>query len=121
MRLEAEFTTAPFLGEGDEPPPQVTSALAAARSAGLTVDVGPLGTLVRGNASDVLAASVGATTVPLGERRPGDVVLTWEGADALAVRLPQASTGPGESASAQAKCRVWLSSSTGSPWSSEGH
>ncbi|MFG2906827.1 helix-turn-helix domain-containing protein [Kitasatospora sp. NPDC048286] len=35
-----------------------------------------------------LLAAVGATPVPLDEAKPDDVVLEWEGAPALAVRLP---------------------------------
>ncbi|MFJ7908726.1 helix-turn-helix domain-containing protein [Kitasatospora sp. NPDC096204] len=35
-----------------------------------------------------LLAAVGATPVPLGEAKPDDVVLEWEGVPALAVRLP---------------------------------
>ncbi|MFE4517263.1 helix-turn-helix domain-containing protein [Kitasatospora sp. NPDC056783] len=39
-----------------------------------------------------LLAAVGATSVPLGEAKPDDVVLEWEGAPALAVRLPHLSS-----------------------------
>ncbi|MBD0674275.1 helix-turn-helix domain-containing protein [Kitasatospora sp. NPDC091335] len=35
-----------------------------------------------------LLAAVGATPVPLDEAKPDDLVLEWEGAPALAVRLP---------------------------------
>ncbi|MEV7771213.1 helix-turn-helix domain-containing protein [Kitasatospora sp. NPDC086791] len=35
-----------------------------------------------------LLDAVGATPVPLGEARAEDIVLEWEGAPALAVRLP---------------------------------
>lgn len=54
MRVEAEFTTEPFRGEG-EPPEHATAALAAAREAGLECDFGPLGTSVRGDRDAVLA------------------------------------------------------------------
>ena len=47
MRVEAEFTTEPFRGEG-EPPEHATAALEAARDAGLECEFGPLGTSVRG-------------------------------------------------------------------------
>ncbi|MGW3074414.1 MULTISPECIES: helix-turn-helix domain-containing protein [unclassified Kitasatospora] len=39
-----------------------------------------------------LLAAVGATPVPLNEAKPDDVVLEWEGAPALAVRLPHLSS-----------------------------
>ncbi|GAA1696139.1 hypothetical protein GCM10009745_47660 [Kribbella yunnanensis] len=55
MRLVAEFTTEPFDVEGP-PPAHVTEALRAAEEAGLDCDFGPLGTLVRGEQQDVLAA-----------------------------------------------------------------
>lgn len=38
-----------------------------------------------------LLAQIGGDVVPLAERRPGDVVLEWEGRPALAVRLESAS------------------------------
>ena len=55
MRVEAEFTTEPFRGEG-EPPEHATAALQAAREAGLECDFGPLGTSIRGERDAVLAA-----------------------------------------------------------------
>lgn len=55
MRLQAEFTTEPFEGEGD-PPAHATEALEAALSAGLECDFGPLGTTVRGDAQAVLGS-----------------------------------------------------------------
>ena len=54
MRVEAEFTTEPFKGEG-EPPEHATAALEAARAAGLECEFGPLGTSVRGERDAVLA------------------------------------------------------------------
>lgn len=54
MRVEAEFTTEPFRGEG-EPPEHATAALEAARAAGLECEFGPLGTSVRGERDAVLA------------------------------------------------------------------
>lgn len=54
MRVEAEFTTEPFRGEG-EPPEHATAALEVARAAGLECDFGPLGTSVRGERDAVLA------------------------------------------------------------------
>ncbi|TQL70567.1 HTH domain-containing protein [Nocardioides albertanoniae] len=55
MRVEAEFTTEPFRGEG-EPPEHATAALQAAREAGLECDFGPLGTSIRGEREAVLGA-----------------------------------------------------------------
>ncbi|TNM38500.1 DNA-binding protein [Nocardioides albidus] len=63
MRLEAEFTTEPFRGEG-EPPEHATAALDAARAAGLDCDFGPLGTSMRGERDAVLATL--ATVVAAG-------------------------------------------------------
>ena len=54
MRLIAEFTTEPFSAE-DVPPAHATKALDIVRAAGLASDFGPLGTSVRGEASEVLA------------------------------------------------------------------
>ncbi|HWJ66428.1 MAG TPA: helix-turn-helix domain-containing protein [Nocardioides sp.] len=54
MRVEAEFTTEPFRGEG-EPPEHATAALEAARASGLDCDFGPLGTSMRGERDAVLA------------------------------------------------------------------
>lgn len=55
MRLIAEFTTEPFIGEGD-PPPHASAALRVARAAGLECDFGPLGTSVSGPGEAVLPA-----------------------------------------------------------------
>jgi uncharacterized protein YqgV (UPF0045/DUF77 family) len=80
MRVVAEFTTEPFVGEG-EPPTHATAALEAAKAAGLECDFGPLGTSVAGDADDVVyalgdvlraALSHGATRVTLQVERDGD-------------------------------------------------
>lgn len=55
MRLEAEFTSEPFHGEGS-PPEHALAARDAAVEAGLDTDFGPLGTLVRGDAKALLEA-----------------------------------------------------------------
>ncbi|WP_019819341.1 hypothetical protein [Saccharomonospora saliphila] len=55
MRLNAEFTTEPFVGEG-EPPGHARAALRAAEEAGLSVDFGPLGTGVSGDDRTLLSA-----------------------------------------------------------------
>ncbi|SFW91237.1 HTH domain-containing protein [Amycolatopsis australiensis] len=78
MRLEAEFTSEPFRGEGS-PPEHALAARDAAAEAGLETDFGPLGTLVSGDAKEVLEAlpaiaraalDGGATQVTLQVRRP---------------------------------------------------
>jgi len=55
MRLEAEFTSEPFEGEGD-PPAHATQALEVALGAGLECDFGPLGTSVSGDSGALLGA-----------------------------------------------------------------
>jgi uncharacterized protein YqgV (UPF0045/DUF77 family) len=71
MRVVAEFTTEPFVGEG-EPPPHAVAALRAAQAGGLPCEFGPLGTAVSGEADEVVqtlgdvlraALSHGATRV----------------------------------------------------------
>jgi uncharacterized protein YqgV (UPF0045/DUF77 family) len=64
MRLEAEFTTEPFHGEG-EPPAHATAALDAARAAGLDCEFGPLGTSVRGEKAALLGALSGVVDAAL--------------------------------------------------------
>lgn len=79
MHLTAEFTTEPFVGEG-EVPDHARAALAAAEAAGLQCEFGPLGTTVRGEGddvvhalADVLRASLahGATRVTVQVERAG--------------------------------------------------
>ena len=74
MRVRVEFTTEPFHGEDDQLPPHVTASADALRYAGLSPDLGPLGTSVEGEADvvvDALAAALkealshGATRVTL--------------------------------------------------------
>ncbi|WIX78814.1 helix-turn-helix domain-containing protein [Amycolatopsis carbonis] len=55
MELEAEFTSEPFQGEG-APPEHAVRARDAARDAGLDTDFGPLGTLARGSADQLVNA-----------------------------------------------------------------
>lgn len=64
MRLEAEFTTEPFHGEG-QVPAHATAALEAARAAGLDCEFGPLGTSVRGERQALLAALSGVVGAAL--------------------------------------------------------
>lgn len=79
MRLEAEFTSEPFHGEGS-PPEHALAARDAAVEAGLETDFGPLGTLARGEAKALLdaipaiakaALEGGATQVTLQVRLAG--------------------------------------------------
>lgn len=77
MRLEAEFTSEPFVG-GGEPPAHARAALRVVEAAGLTCEFGPLGTSVTGEdraligaLADVLAAAFegGATRVTMQVQR----------------------------------------------------
>lgn len=79
MRLEAEFTSEPFHGEG-EPPEHARAALEAASAAGLAPEFGPLGTSVSGDReallgalAEVVAAALdhGADRITLQVRREG--------------------------------------------------
>ncbi len=94
MQLEAEFTSEPFHGEGP-PPEHAVAARDAAAEAGLDTDFGPLGTLARGEAAELLdalpaiakaALDGGATRVTLQLRRAdgGAVTPAVELNDALA-------------------------------------
>ena len=56
MRVRVEFTTEPFHGEDDQLPPHVTASADALRYAGLSPDLGPLGTSVEGDAEMVVDA-----------------------------------------------------------------
>jgi uncharacterized protein YqgV (UPF0045/DUF77 family) len=80
VRLEAEFTSEPFRGEGS-PPEHAVAARDAAAEAGLDTEFGPLGTLVRGDVDDLLGAipaiakaalEGGATQVTLQVRRAAE-------------------------------------------------
>jgi uncharacterized protein YqgV (UPF0045/DUF77 family) len=77
VRLEAEFTSEPFHGEGS-PPEHAIAARDAAAEAGLETDFGPFGTLARGEAKELFdalpaiaqaALGAGATQVTLQVRR----------------------------------------------------
>ena len=57
MHVRVEFTTEPFHGEDDAHlPAHVTAAADALTYAGLSPDLGPLGTAVSGDASRVVPA-----------------------------------------------------------------
>lgn len=100
MRLEAEFTSEPFRGEGS-PPEHAVAARDAAAEAGLDTEFGPLGTLARGDAKDLLTAlpsiaqaalDGGATQVTLQVRRaePGPAEAAEKPPAAPAVELTDA-------------------------------
>lgn len=81
MRLQAEFTTEPFEGEGD-PPSHATQALEVALDAGLECDFGPLGTSVAGESSALLGVlpSILETALAQGATRVTVQVERGEGA-----------------------------------------
>jgi uncharacterized protein YqgV (UPF0045/DUF77 family) len=92
MRVRVEFTTEPFHGEDDQLPAHVSASADALRYAGLSPDLGPLGTSVEGEAAVVVdavssalkaALAQGATrvTLTLGDV---DAVLAPTAADAAA-------------------------------------
>lgn len=92
MRVRVEFTTEPFHGEDDQLPAHVSASADALRYAGLSPDLGPLGTSVEGEAEVVVdavssalkaALAQGATrvTLTLGDV---DAVLAPTAADAAA-------------------------------------
>jgi uncharacterized protein YqgV (UPF0045/DUF77 family) len=56
MEVRAEFTTEPFHGEDEQLPAHVTAPADALRYAGLSPDLGPLGTSVAGAADVVVPA-----------------------------------------------------------------
>ena len=56
MQVRVEFTTEPFHGEDDQLPAHVTAAADVLRYAGLSPDLGPLGTSVEGDAEVVVDA-----------------------------------------------------------------
>jgi len=62
MRLVAEFTTEPFVGEGAAPA-HATEALHVVEQAGLTCDFGPLGTSIAGE-DDALLPVLGRVLEP---------------------------------------------------------
>ena len=65
MRLRAEFTTEPFHGEDGQLPAHVTAAAGALTYAGLSPDLGPLGTSVAGDSTSVLPALLQALQAAL--------------------------------------------------------
>ena len=81
MQVRVEFTTEPFHGEDDRLPAHVSAPADALRYAGLSPDLGPLGTSVGGSVEEVLPALVqalgaaldnGATRITLQVEAVGD-------------------------------------------------
>lgn len=67
MRVRVEFTTEPFHGEDDQLPSHVTASADALRYAGLSPDLGPLGTSVEGEADVVVDAVSSALKAALAQ------------------------------------------------------
>jgi len=88
MRVRAEFTTEPFHGEGPIPE-HVTAAAAPLTTAGLTPELGPLGTSVEGEAEAVVDALAAALKAAL---RHGATRVTLTLGDVDSVRAPEQST-----------------------------
>lgn len=64
MQLTAEFTVEPFTEGG--PGPHVTAAIDAARGHEVELEVGPFGTVVRGDNDEVLSAIADLTHAGIG-------------------------------------------------------
>lgn len=84
MRVRVEFTTEPFHGEDDQLPPHVTASADALRYAGLSPDLGPLGTSVEGEA-DVVVDAVAAALKQALSHGATRVTLTLGDVDAAVV------------------------------------
>jgi uncharacterized protein YqgV (UPF0045/DUF77 family) len=65
MQVRLELTTEPFHGGDGLVPEHVTAAANALTAAGLTPDLGPLGTSVEGEAGMVVAAMAAAVRAAL--------------------------------------------------------
>ncbi len=94
MRVRAEFTTEPFHGEDESLPAHVTSAADALGYAGLSPDLGPLGTSVVGECDEVVDA-VGAALKAAMANGATRVTLTLADAD-----TPAAGQDPAQAPSA---------------------
>ena len=97
MQVRVEFTTEPFHGEDDQLPAHVTAAADALRYAGLSPDLGPLGTSVEGDADAVVDAVAGALKEALAHGATR-VTLTLGDVDAAGLPAPEevvASAGAG--------------------------
>jgi uncharacterized protein YqgV (UPF0045/DUF77 family) len=65
MQVRLELTTEPYHGEDGRMPAHVTAAAGALSAAGLTPDLGPLGTSVEGDAEVVVTAMARAVQAAL--------------------------------------------------------
>src|SRR6476620_10289797 len=92
MRVRVEFTTEPFHGEDDQLPAHVTAPADALRYAGLSPDLGPLGTSVEGEAEVVVDAVAAALKEALSHGATR-VTLTLGDVDAVTAAAPAAAAG----------------------------
>ena len=89
MRVRVEFTTEPFHGEDGQLPAHVTASADALRYAGLSPDLGPLGTSVEGEAEVVVDAVAVALKEALSHGATR-VTLTLGDVDAVTASAPAA-------------------------------
>ena len=94
MRVRVEFTTEPFHGEDDQLPAHVTASADALRYAGLSPDLGPLGTSVEGEVDVVVDAVAGALKEALSHGATR-VTLTLGDVDAVTAAPPVAGAADG--------------------------
>jgi uncharacterized protein YqgV (UPF0045/DUF77 family) len=87
MRVRVEFTTEPFHGEDGQLPEHVTASAEALRYAGLSPDLGPLGTSVEGEAEVVVDAVAVALKEALAHGATR-VTLTLGDVEAVTVSAP---------------------------------
>ncbi|MEO6411235.1 MAG: helix-turn-helix domain-containing protein [Pedococcus sp.] len=90
MQVRVEFTTEPFHGEDDQLPAHVTAAADVLRYAGLSPDLGPLGTSVEGDAEVVVDAVALALKEALAHGATR-VTLTLGDVDSAAAAAPTGS------------------------------
>jgi X-X-X-Leu-X-X-Gly heptad repeat protein len=93
MQVRVEFTTEPFHGEDDQLPAHVTAAADVLRYAGLSPDLGPLGTSVEGDAEAVVDAMAVALKEALSH---GATRVTLTLGDVDAVTAAANATGAGD-------------------------
>jgi uncharacterized protein YqgV (UPF0045/DUF77 family) len=92
MQVRVEFTTEPFHGEDDQLPAHVTAAADVLRYAGLSPDLGPLGTSVEGDA-DVVVDAVAVALKEALAHGATRVTLTLGDVDAASQPTPAAVAG----------------------------
>ncbi|SDP66742.1 Thiamine-binding protein [Pedococcus dokdonensis] len=101
MRVRVEFTTEPFHGEDDHLPAHVTASAEALRQAGLSPDLGPLGTSVEGDA-DVVVDAVSVALKEALSHGATRVTLTLDDADAVVTSPAPSGTEAGAGSAAGA-------------------